>query len=451
MAQTPTSKEPGKQLSPMMELRGLLGSLKDEYARVLPSHMTVEAFTRNIETAVQEIPALLSCDRKSLLHSCMTAAFFGLNVGRATGQAWILPFGNTAQFIPGYKGLIQMARNTGEVLELYSHAVRENDEFDYGLGDDVFIKHKPKIGGKRGDIIYVYCVAKFRDEGKHIEIMTKEEVDDIRARAQSKNSPAWKNDYEQMARKTVIRRASHYLPMSVQKAIAIDVAAESGQESWIDKDTGAVVIDGTATEIQSASGQLDNFSNGEDAPETATEAPGEAEASEGTDAPENTASDAPAEEAPAEDAPTDDDVEWIVADHNGEVIRTVYSPDGWFEAFSETVVEYVKPDGTYEMLKALLDANASTLAAAAAHDMERGEKISDRIQAKLAEMQPAPNGAPADPDSPTAANIVKFVEGSANLEELDAQINKWSGAIQAMTRDERKMIDKAISARRKAK
>jgi recombination protein RecT len=273
-----------KAISPVNTLRSRLDRMAKQFETALPKHIEVERFTRNIMTAVQQMPELLDCDQQSLISAAMTAAHLGLMVGQL-GQAWIIPFnvkgkGRLATFIIGYRGYITLARNSGEVTSLYAYEVCEKDLFEYELGLHLKCEHKPATGD-RGPITYVYCVVHFKDGGHHVEVMTKADVDVIRSRSKAPNSPAWRNDYMMMARKTVIRRAAKYMPLDVQRAAAVDAAYEIDRRRAfiIDEE---VVIEGEASEVSdeeagkngaerledfAAQGQAKQEAAGEDTPE----------------------------------------------------------------------------------------------------------------------------------------------------------------------------------------
>jgi recombination protein RecT len=178
----------------------------------------------------------------------MTSAQLGLEIG-VMGQGYVVPYWNNkkstyeAQFIPGYKGLIALARRSGEVLSIETHIVYEKDKFDMSLGIDAKLEHRPEFLGDRGKPVLVYGVAKFRDGGHHLEWMTIGEVFRIRDRNASKNREGqvvgpWVNDTDQMIRKTLIRRMANYLPMSIEfaNALTLDEAAEAGKSATLDGD-----------------------------------------------------------------------------------------------------------------------------------------------------------------------------------------------------------------------
>lgn len=222
------------------------------FAQALPEHVPVAKFKRNLITAVVQTPDLLNCFRPSLFQAAMTSASLGLLLDPSLGHGYILPFNDgrsgrqLAQFIPGYRGYLHLARQSGEILSVSAYEVCERDEFDYELGLEERLVHKPALGD-RGELRYVYCIVRYKEGGHHIEVMTRADVDRIRSRSKSKNSPAWRDDYAMMARKTVIRRAAKYMPLSVQRAAALDAAYDEGRAARIE--AGEIVIDGEAFEV----------------------------------------------------------------------------------------------------------------------------------------------------------------------------------------------------------
>jgi recombination protein RecT len=176
----------------------------------------------------------------------------GLEPNTVLGHAYLVPFWNSkkrrkdVQVIVGYKGLVDLARRSGQIISVAAHAVYEQDEFDFQYGLEEKLSHRP-ARGDRGDIIAFYAVAKMKEGGHAFEVMWREEVDAIRDSSQNayrdsgkdktpnKTSPWW-NHYESMGRKTVLRRLAKYLPLSVEFATAITMeeVAESGKSQRLD-------------------------------------------------------------------------------------------------------------------------------------------------------------------------------------------------------------------------
>lgn len=237
-------------------VRAALDKLKPQLALALPKHLTPERLLRVTMTAVQNTPKLLECNRTSLFAAVMTCAQLGLEPDGVLGQAYLVPFKGKVQFIPGYRGLLSLARNSGEVSSIQAHEVCENDEFRYSYGLNEELHHVP-AEGDRGEITHFYAYAKFKDGGYVFEVMTKAEVDAIRDRSEGYkafkagkiSSTPWDTDYVPMGRKTAIRRIAKFLPMSVQRAAAIEDAVDRGKTAATDA-YGDLVIDGEGSEVE---------------------------------------------------------------------------------------------------------------------------------------------------------------------------------------------------------
>lgn len=229
-------------------VRGLLEKMKGQFEMALPKHVTPDRLIRVALTAVQNTPKLLECDRRSLLSAVMTCAQLGLEPDGVLGQAYLVPFKGKVQFIAGYKGLISLAFNSGDVTSLKAMEVCENDHFSYEYGLDEHLRHKP-AAGERGEVIAFYAYARLRGGGFVFEIMSRAEVEKVRDGSEgykafkagfTKSTP-WNDHFVQMGRKTLIRRLSNYLPRSVQKANAFEDAFDRGVPA-IANDLGEIML-----------------------------------------------------------------------------------------------------------------------------------------------------------------------------------------------------------------
>ncbi len=211
-------------------VRDLLDRSRDRLAEVIPKHLTPDRLIRVVLAAAGRTPALLECSPSSLLASVMQAAQVGLEPGSALGEAYLVPFKGECSLIIGYRGLISLARRSGQILSIEAHVVRERDHFTCRYGLDPALSHEPAMTGSPGDVVAVYAIAILRDGGRQIEVMTRAEVDAIRGRSKMSGSGPWVNDYAEMARKTVVRRICKYLPLSIElaEAISIDESSEVG-------------------------------------------------------------------------------------------------------------------------------------------------------------------------------------------------------------------------------
>jgi len=242
----------------------LLGdAMKKQIAAALPRNITPERMTRVVLSTVQRTPKLLECEPKSFLAAVMACAALGLEPDGLLGQAYLVPFAGKVTVIPGYQGLMKLARQSGEIASIDAHPVRDGDVFEYRYGADPFIRHVPterpytvEKGEAKwqedwvpGPITHFYAVAKMRDGSVAFVVMPTWEVDKMRDGSQGyqaalkydKESP-WTTDYDRMGCKTAIRRLCKYLPGSVEdnrlhRAIAIDERADRGA----DQDVGSFV------------------------------------------------------------------------------------------------------------------------------------------------------------------------------------------------------------------
>lgn len=259
----------GKQVAPQQDkpktIANLLTdpSIKSQIALALPKHMTADRLARIALTEVRKIPKLAQCDQTSFLGAIMQAAQLGLEPGGALGHCYLIPFENKrrnvteVQFIVGYRGMLDLARRSGQIESIEARAVYEADEFQVELGLDSNIIHRPAWEvADRGPLTFVYAVAHLKGGGKQFEVMSRAEIEAIRNASQGYktavrfqrdgaiNSP-WATNFEEMAKKTILRRLFKYLPVSIemQRAVGLDEQADAGIQD------NPLVIDGNYTNV----------------------------------------------------------------------------------------------------------------------------------------------------------------------------------------------------------
>lgn len=174
-------------------------------------------------TAINKNPGLLKCTPVSLMGAMVQSAQLGLDPSGITGQAYLVPYGQECTLIPGYRGLLTLARRSGEIVEVAAQVVREHDEFDYEYGLDSRLSHKP-ARGDRGELIGAYAYAKLKGGGRAFEFMTSDEINKVRQ--SSRGGKVWQEHTEAMWRKTVFRRLSKWLPIAVDDERAFDLAEQ---------------------------------------------------------------------------------------------------------------------------------------------------------------------------------------------------------------------------------
>ena len=274
-----TDPNGGALEKPQMKLADQLKFNLPKFAGALPAHIPAEQFLRVVITAIQNNPDLAKADRASLFNSCMRAASDGLLPdGRegalviynskvkhpVTGKdVWIAK----VQWMVMVAGLRKKVRNSGEIVDWNTQVVYAKDEFDYQLGDDPYIKHKPFMGGEPGAVIAAYSIARLKGGELSREVMTRAEIDKVRGVSKSRDSGPWVTWFGEMCRKAVARRHAKVLPMNTDL------------DDLVRRDDALYDLDGARKAAQAkpdvaqnvgdrldkliAGGQLDDAENGE--------------------------------------------------------------------------------------------------------------------------------------------------------------------------------------------
>jgi len=204
----------------------LVKKMGPQFAMALPKHINSERFLRISLTCLRNNPKLAQCSAQSFMAALMQSAQAGLEPS-TLGQCFILPFKGEAKLIYGYQGLLTLVRRSGEIKDIYAEIIYENDTWDITLGLEKNIVHKPLLTGEdRGKPIIVYSVAVFANGSRSFDFMTAADVQKVKNASPSANfsdSP-WKNWTDSMWKKTILKRHSKILPLSVE--IAAQMAAD---------------------------------------------------------------------------------------------------------------------------------------------------------------------------------------------------------------------------------
>lgn len=241
--------DPKQPVGTVKNLRQVISQQWKTIAAVLPAHFQNDRFGALVVSCAARTPKVLSCTGLSILDAMFQAASLGLEINAATGEAYLLPFKEKAQLIPGYKGLVKLAIQSPEVSAVEVRLVYEGEKhFRVHYGTDSRIEHEPDFEVERtpDTVKFAYGVAKMRNQGVTFEVMSRKQLDAIRARSKSKDDGPWVTDREEMYRKTVARRLCKYLPMTPQLADAIELADRAETGDFEGKDgpsVGALALD----------------------------------------------------------------------------------------------------------------------------------------------------------------------------------------------------------------
>ena len=239
------------KLSKNMSISDMIKALEPEIKRALPSVITPERFTRMALSAINNTPKLAECTQMSFLAALMNAAQLGLEPNTPLGQAYLIPFQNKGvlecQFQLGYKGLINLAYRNDQLQTIQAQCVYANDQFEYELGLEPKLNHKPCIG-ERGELIAVYALFKLQNGGYGFEVMSKTDIDEHAkkySKAVNSSYSPWKTAYSEMAMKTVVKKVLRFAPLKTDflRAIASDETVKTELSVDMTEINGKEIID----------------------------------------------------------------------------------------------------------------------------------------------------------------------------------------------------------------
>lgn len=227
--------------SPKKQLALVIQTMKPNFMQALPPGVDPDRFTRVVMNAVQNDPALLEADKQTLFNSCNRAAQDGLlpdgregkivvfktKIKDANGrEQWV----KAAQWMPMVGGLRKLAAKHGFSID--AQVVFENDEFIYEMGDEPRLTHRPpQLGQSRGKAIGVYAIATHGQTGeKYREVMDKDAIEKVRAASKGGEYGPWKDWWDEMARKTVVKRIYKMLPIAFDEYDAEVIRRDNEQD-----------------------------------------------------------------------------------------------------------------------------------------------------------------------------------------------------------------------------
>ncbi len=226
----------GQQVAVQEGWRKELDNMVPEWGALFPTPQALARFRRVVATAVGGNPDLLTADRRSLWQACTQAAQDELMPDSREGALVIYnvkfkiktqgdngrvvekdEWRKVVRWMPMVAGVLKRIRKSGELLDISVQAVHAEDQFKYQLGDEAKIIHVPNIEAEdRGELRFVYAIARTKDGGIYREVMSRKQVDEVRAASKTNTYGPWKDWYEEMARKSVIRRIAKFLPMGAE-------------------------------------------------------------------------------------------------------------------------------------------------------------------------------------------------------------------------------------------
>lgn len=220
------NKEPAKTFPAMLE------RFKSEITRALPQHLSADRMSRIALTAFRRNPKLGDCHPASVFAAVIQASQLGLEID-TLGRAYLVPYKAECQFIPGWKGLVDLMSRSGQG-SAWTGSVFEGDAFDYELGDSPFVKHKPRGEYDPKKLTHVYAIGHVKGaDYKIIEVWPIKRVEKHRDRYNKVGQRHYSyENWEMYARKIPLLQVLKYMPMSAElaRAVELDDAAAVGRQ-----------------------------------------------------------------------------------------------------------------------------------------------------------------------------------------------------------------------------
>lgn len=207
-----------------------------EIEKVRPSHLSIERILNMANLAVKRNPKLAACTHRSLVECLLAATQVGLELDGIGQKAYLVPYKKKCTLIFGYKGLLELARNSRDVRTILPPQLAcANDEFDYELGSKPWITHKPKLDD-RGEPTHYYVVSISPCGERMFTVLSLRQVEGIKADVCARTGATdgvWFDFFDDMGLKSAIRRHCKYISSSpqLQAAIAMDEQAEIGKQA----------------------------------------------------------------------------------------------------------------------------------------------------------------------------------------------------------------------------
>ncbi|MCY8106661.1 recombinase RecT [Bacillus mojavensis] len=223
-------------------MKGLLSSpsVIKRFEEVLGKRAT--QFTASILSLYNSEQMLQKTDPMSVISSAMVAATLDLPIDKNLGYAWIVPYGGKAQFQLGYKGYIQLALRTGQYKSINCIPIHEGELQKWNpLTEEIEIDfEKRESDAVIGYAAYFELINGFRKT----VYWTKAQVEKHKKKF-SKSDFGWKNDWDAMALKTVLKAVLSkwgILSVEMQQAVIeeeetrerIDITSEADSSEIID-------------------------------------------------------------------------------------------------------------------------------------------------------------------------------------------------------------------------
>lgn len=178
----------------------------------LPKDFNRERFVQNCLAVMNETPQLANINAAHVIQGLLKGAYLGLDF--MNRECYLIPYGKSVSFQTDYKGEVKFTKkySTRKIMDIYAKVVRDGDEFLEEITDGhPSITFRPKTFNK-ADIIGAFAVCLFKDGGMIYEVMSVDDINSVRQNySKASQSKAWKNSFDEMCKKTVLRRLCKHI------------------------------------------------------------------------------------------------------------------------------------------------------------------------------------------------------------------------------------------------
>ena len=194
----------------------------NEISGALPKDFNIERFVQNSIALLNDKPELKQFNQTQIMNGLLKGSYLGCDFFNS--ECWLIPYKGQLQFQLSYRGEVKIAKkySTRPILDIYAKVVRQGDEFQESI-----INGKPNIDFKPlpfngGSIVGAFAVVLFQDGGMMYETMSLADIEKARQQGMG-NTPAWKNWYDEMSKKVVVKRLCKNITMDMENATQLDV------------------------------------------------------------------------------------------------------------------------------------------------------------------------------------------------------------------------------------
>jgi recombination protein RecT len=249
-------------MNQVMTIPDMVRGVEPECLQLITAHNAVN-WTAEANYAMQLLSAnsyALGVAQKnpvSVQNALRNAAAIGASLNPASKHAYLVPRGGAICLDISYMGLLHLAMSTGSIEFGQSKLVYANDTYE-NQGIDQAPLHKYNAFGNRGELVGAYCVVRTSTGAYLTEEMSIEQLLAVKARSESgkQNKGPWFTDFEEMCRKTVVKRAAKMWPKVDRLHNAIEYLNTDGGEG-ITKDEP--VRDVTPISLESEAWLTDHY------------------------------------------------------------------------------------------------------------------------------------------------------------------------------------------------